>query len=268
MTARTLTKDNADDPRWGDPFGYAATSRDRDTLTLVRDALAKNRARLAYMPIVLSGAQSRVAFYEGLIRVMDDGGRVIPAAQFMPVIEDTDLGREIDIVTLELAMKVLRTTANLRLSVNVSARSIGDGAWRRTLDTALRSGGHLGDRLIIEISEDSAMLLPEIVTRFMAEMQPLGVGFALDGFGAGLISFRHLKDFFFDLVKIDKGFVRNVARTSDSQVIVEALITIAKQFEMLTIADGVESRDDAAFLEQIGVECPEGYLFGTPRFEL
>jgi len=74
MTARTLTKDNADDPRWGDPFGYAATSRDRDTLTLVRDALAKNRARLAYMPIVLSGAQSRVAFYEGLIRVMDDGG--------------------------------------------------------------------------------------------------------------------------------------------------------------------------------------------------
>lgn len=268
MTARTLTKHNESDEYRSDPIGFAVASRDKDTLNLVRAALGNGRARLAYMPIVLAGAQSRVAFYEGLIRVMDDGGRVIPAAQFMPVIEEMDLGREIDIVTLELAMKILRSTAHLRLSVNVSARSIGDGAWRRTLDAALQSGGNLGERLIFEISEQSAMLLPEIVTRFMAEMQPLGVGFALDGFGAGLISFKHLKDFFFDLVKIDKGFTRNIAGNPDSQVIAEALITIAKQFEMLTVADGVETRDDAAFLEGIGVECLEGYLFGTPRFEL
>lgn len=256
-----------DDPPL-DPFQAAMASRDADVLTLVREALAAGRAKLAFQPIMLAGDKPGVAFYEGLIRVMDESGRVIPAAHFMPIVEETSLGREIDCVTLGLAMKLLREKPGLRLSINVSARSIGDGQWRRVLEKGLQDKLALGDRLIFEISETSAMLLHEVVIRFMAEMQPRGVAFALDGFGAGMTAFRHLKDFFFDLVKVDKSFVRGIATDHDNQVLTEALITVAHQFEMFVVADGVETATDAAFLSGLGADCLQGYHFGVPKFDI
>ena len=262
-----MQKQNAFEQPFLDPLQFAVASRDADTLTLVRDALAAGRARLAFQPILLASDTKSVAFYEGLIRVMDDAGRVIPAAQFMPVIEETDLGREIDAKTLELAFELLRKNPNVRLSINVSARSLGDGKWRSVLERGLKERGSLGDRLIFEISETSAMLLHEVVIRFMAEMQPRGVAFALDGFGAGMTSFRHLKDFLFDLLKIDKSFALGIASNPDNQVLMEALITVAHQFEMFAVADGVEDAQDAALLQGMGVDCLQGYHFGVPRFQ-
>ena len=195
---------------------------------------------------------------------MDADGRIIPAARFMPAVEETALGRRIDCAALRLALEKLAENPELRLSVNVSARSIGDGEWRRTLDHALVGKVDLGDRLIFEISETSAMMLHECVIRFMNEMQPRGVGFALDGFGAGFTAFRHLKTFLFDLVKIDKSFVRGIDRDPDNQVLAEALITVAHQFEMFAVADGVETPQEAAFLTSLGVDCMQVYHFGVP----
>ena len=260
--------DALDDVAFLDPLHFAMASRDADVLNLVREALASKRARLAFQPIVTAGPNGRIAFYEGLIRVMDPAGRVIPAAHFMPVIEETDLGRQIDCVTLDLALRQIRQIPQLRLSVNLSAWSIGDGQWRRVLEAGLAEKSAIGNRLIFEISETSAMLLHEIVIRFMAKMQPRGIAFALDEFGAGLMAFRHLKDFFFDLVKIDKGFVHGIADDPDNQVLTEALITVAQQFEMLVIADGVETQRDAEILSQMGAECLQGYLYGVPKFDL
>jgi len=240
MSAPNVQKQKALEQPFLDPLQFAMASRDADVLSLVRDALAANRAQLAFQPIVLATDTKTVAYYEGLIRVRDDAGRVIPAAHFMPVIEETALGRDIDAKSLELAFAFLRQNPHIRLSINVSARSLGDGAWRNALEKGLGARGSLGDRLIFEISETSAMLLHEVVIRFMAEMQPRGVAFALDGFGAGMTSFRHLKDFFFDLVKIDKSFALGIAENPDNQVLMEALITVAHQFEMFAVADGIE----------------------------
>ena len=136
-----------------DPLHYAMASRDADVLSLVREALSAGRARLAFQPIMVAGPKVRPAFYEGLIRVMDKAGRVIPAAHFMPVIEETDLGRQIDCQTLELAFKLLKVTPHLRLSINVSARSLGDSKWRRILEDGSADKDALGHRIIFEISE-------------------------------------------------------------------------------------------------------------------
>ena len=249
-----------------DPFQAAMASRDADVLTLVSEALLAKRARIALHPIVMAANPKQIAFYEGLIRVSDDAGRIIPAAHFMDIVSETALGREIDCVMLDLGFALLQNTPTARLSINVSARSIGDGKWRQTLDRGLAKQPHLGERLIFEISETSAMLLHEIVIRFMAEMQPRGVAFALDGFGAGLIAFRHLKDFFFDLVKIDKSFIRDIPTNPDNQILTEALMMVAQQFEMFVVADGVETASEAAFLTELGVDCLQGYHFGVPKF--
>ncbi|WP_045997287.1 EAL domain-containing protein [Loktanella sp. S4079] len=251
-----------------DPLQYAVASRDGDVMDLVRDALEAGRAQLAFQPIMTGGGKPQVAFYEGLVRLTDDAGRILPAAHFMPLIEETVMGRQIDCVTLDLAIKILVARPQLRLSVNLSARSIGDGEWRRILDHGLLHRAKPGDRLIFEISETSAMMLPENVIRFMAEMQPKGVAFALDGFGAGYTAFRHLKDFFFDLAKIDKSFIRGIHQNTDNQVLAEALITVARQFEMFSVADGVETAQEAAFLTGLGVDCLQGYHYGVPKFDL
>ncbi|WP_342077961.1 EAL domain-containing protein [Yoonia sp. SS1-5] len=268
MQNATLTLTEIDDKALQDPLQYAMASRDADVMNLVREALDAGRARLAFHPIVTAATPPRIAFYEGLVRLMDEAGRIIPAAHFMPLVEETGMGRQIDCITLDLALRLLKQTPGLRLSINLSARSIGDGEWRRILDGGLRDRDSLGDRLIFEISESSAMMLHENVIRFMAEMQPKGVAFALDGFGAGLTAFRYLKDFFFDLVKIDKSFIKNIQNDPDNQVLAEALVTVAHQFEMFAIADGVETEDEAAYLRQIGVDCLQGYLYGVPKFEL
>jgi len=268
MQNTTLSLAQLDDQALIDPLVYAMASRDADVAHLVRDALAGGRGQLAFHPVVTADADNHLAFHEGLMRLTDEAGRLIPAAHFMPEVEETELGREIDCLSLELALRHLRQNPGLRLSVNLSARSIGDGEWRRALDRGLMDRGNLGERLIFEISETSAMMLHENVIRFMREMQPKGVGFALDGFGAGLIAFRHLKSFFFDLVKIDKSFVRGIDQDPDNQVLTEALINVAHQFEMFAVADGVETAAEAAFLQGIGVDCLQGYHFGVPRLDL
>lgn len=251
-----------------DPLSYAIAARDRDIPAMVREALAQNRAQLAFQPVVTSRATGQVAFYEGFIRLLDDAGRVLPAGSFMATVEDTGLGRDIDCASLRLGLAMLRAHKGLRLAINMSARSIGDGQWRRTLEKGLAAAPDTGARLILEISENSAMLLPEVVIRFMAEMQPLGVAFALDDFGAGLIAFRHLKDFFFDLVKIDGLFIKDIDQSPDNQVMAEALIAVAHQFEMFTVAEGVETAAEAELLTRMGVDCLQGYLFGRPRATL
>lgn len=248
-----------------DPLTAAMALRDRDIPAMVAEALAADRAQLAFQPVVATRAGRPIAFYEGLIRLLDEGGRIIPAGQFMPTVEDTALGRDIDGASLRLGLAMLRAHPGLRLAINMSARSIADGEWRRTLETCLARTPAIAERLILEMSESSAMLLPEVVIRFMAEMQPRGVSFALDDFGAGLIAFRYFKDFFFDLVKVDSLFVRGIDQSPDNQVIAEALVTVAHQFEMFAVAEGVETEAEAALLTSLGVDCLQGYLFGVPK---
>ncbi len=249
-----------------DPLKFAEASRDSDVLSLVGDALLTGRARLAVQPVVLASETSKPAFYEGLIRLMDERNRIIPAAHFMPVVEEMDLGRQIDVATLQLAFRLLNLNPTLRLSVNVSARSLADSRWRRALSVGLQMKGSPGERLIFEITEKSAMFLHEVLMQFMEEMQPKGIGFSLDGFGSGMTSFRHLNEFLFDIVKIDKSYAKNVAASADNQVLCEALITLGQQFGMLAVADGVESAEDAAFLSSAGADFLQGYHFGVPRF--
>ncbi|MCX7558819.1 EAL domain-containing protein [Sulfitobacter sp. F26204] len=258
----------ADVPAGADnPLNYAVTQRDQSTLDMVSEAIAHKQTLLAYQPVMRASDQTKVGFYEGLIRVLDATGRVIPARNFMPTIETTELGREIDVLALRMGLQALQANPNLRLSINMSARSIGYGAWNKLLHRHLRQDATVGDRLILEITESSAMLVPELVVDFMDELQPHGVCFALDDFGAGYTAIRYFKDFFFDILKIDGQFIRNVKHNPDNRVITAALISIAQQFDMLTVAESVENSADAALLTQMGVDCLQGYHFGAPTIQ-
>jgi len=246
------------------PLDYAIRERDKDTMQMVRNALHRKQVMLAYQPVVRAGGSYAPAFYEGLIRVLDDTGRIIPAREFIEIVETDEMGRILDCHALELGLEALAQEPGLRLSVNMSARSIGYPRWMKTLNYGLSQDETVAERLILEITESSAMLMPDIVTAFMRDLQALGISFALDDFGAGFTAFRFLKNFYFDIVKIDGQFIRNIETDPDNQVLTQALVSIAEQFEMFTVAECVESAEDAVFLAGIGVDCLQGYYFGAP----
>jgi len=246
------------------PLSVATDLRTRETLRMVRAALDERRAMLAFQPVVQARMTNRTAFYEGFIRILDEQGRVLPARDFMHAIETNETGRKVDCLSLELGLAALAGEPGLRLSVNMSARSIGYPAWLTTLERGLRTDPTIAERLILEITESSAMLMPDLVGVFMADMQSRGICFALDDFGSGYTAFRYLKEFYFDIIKIDGTFIRGISANPDNQVLAQALVSIARHFDMFTVAESVESAEDARYLVDIGMDCLQGYYFGVP----
>ena len=255
----------ADLPEGADnPLNAAVASRDLSTVQMATEAVKHKQCKLAFQPIMQANPPHRVAFYEGFIRVLDETGRVIPAREFMPEVENTPIGRELDCVALEMGLRTLTRNPGIRLSVNMSARSIGYARWSRILERFMKNDPALGERLILEISESSAMQVPELVVDFMDRLQARGIAFALDDFGASNFSFRHFREFLFDAAKIDGQFVRGVSTNPDNQALVRALIAVAREFEILVTAESVETKQDAEFLVASGVDCLQGFLFGAP----
>ncbi|WP_134681285.1 EAL domain-containing protein [Paracoccus ravus] len=251
-------------PEFGSPLDFAIDQKSRMTMATVRRAVERGDAVLAYQPVVQSERTELTAFHEGLIRIIDETGRIVPLRDFMALAETTELGRQIDCLSLSLGLRALADEPSLRLSINMSARSIGYPAWLRLLREGIGKDPRLAERLILEVTESSAMGLPEVVGPFMHELQSQGVSFALDDFGAGYTSFRYLRDFCFDMIKIDGQFIREIALQRDNQVLARALQSIAHHFDMFTVAEAVETADDAAFLIDMGVDCMQGYYFGAP----
>lgn len=246
------------------PLDHAITARDAGTIDMVRRAIQHRQVMLAFQPVVTSVDPDRVAFHEGLIRVLDETGRVIPAADFIDAVESTEYGRLLDCIALEKGLAELARVPDLRLSINMSARSIGYKKWMRTLNRGLAVDPTVAERLILEITEQSAMLVPELVVTFMKDLQVKGITFAIDDFGQGYTALRHFKDFSFDVLKIDGAFCKGIAADPDNQVLVSAIVQIAVQFDMFTVAESIESGADADCLQAIGVDCLQGYFYGAP----
>lgn len=248
----------------GDPLSFATSERDRSIVDNVRTALDREKAFLVYQPVVDARRTGRVAFYEGLIRIMDDTGRVIPAKDFITQVEETAEGRRIDCLALKLGFQTLAEREDIRLSINMSARSIGFPKWTETFHECVARYPHVAERLIVEITESSAMAAPESTQAFMESLQDRGVAFAMDDFGAGFTSLRHLRDLHFDVVKFDRGFITNIDRNPDNQACIMALQTLASHFDMFTVAEGIERPKEAETLARFGVDCYQGYLYGAP----
>lgn len=246
------------------PLNYAVSERDKSTMQMVQDAIAHKQTLLAYQPVMRATDHSKVGFYEGLIRVLDATGRIIPAREFIDVIEDTETGREIDVQALRMGLETLQNNPDLRLSINMSARTIGHKPWNQTMRRFLNNDHTIGERLIIEITESSAMLAPKAVIDFMDNLQNFGICFALDDFGAGNTAIRHFKDFYFDILKIDGEFIKGIADNPDNRALTAAMISIAAHFDMMTVAEYVENERDALVLTEMGIDCLQGYYFGAP----
>ena len=220
--------------------------------------------RLAFQPVVYAADPTLIGFFEGFIRLLNLRDQVIPARDFMAAVEQRQLGREIDCAALQLGLMTMQRNPQIRVSINMSARSVGYRPWLEILTRALAETPRLGASLILEINEDSALQVPDVLKPFMAEMREKGIVFALDDFGAGMTSLKLLREMDFEIAKIDGSLVKNVDRLQDAKSAARAAIAMAQELGMYVVAEAVETEGEANWLREAGVGCLQGYLFGPP----
>ncbi len=252
------------DPALASPFDAAISAQDRETMSMVTLALKERRMRLAFQPVVYAADPSTIGFFEGFIRLLNQRDQVIPARDFMGAVEQNQLGRDIDCAALQMGLMALQRNPQIRVSINMSARSVGYRPWANILRKALRDSPRLGRNLILEITESSTLQVPDVLKPFMTEMRDHGIVFALDDFGADLTSLRLLRELRFEIAKIDGALVKNVDESPDRQAVARAAIAIAQALEMYVVAEAVETEGEANWLRDAGVGCLQGYLFGPP----
>ena len=131
----------------------------------------------------------------------------------------------------------------------------------------LRGRPDVAERLVIEITETAGLEDIDACCRFVSTLRDLGCEVALDDFGAGYTSFRHLKQLAVTKVKIDGSFIRKIGENPDNLVFIRTLIDLARTFGLETVAECVEDMDEAALLLNEGVDYMQGYAFGKPELD-
>jgi EAL domain-containing protein (putative c-di-GMP-specific phosphodiesterase class I) len=148
--------------------------------------------------------------------------------------------------------------------VNVSARNLIDVSLVTDVRNILREVGLPGEALTLEITESTVMAEPQRSIAVLDRLRELGVRFAIDDFGTGYSSLSYLKRLPVDEVKIDKSFVRDMALDSDLASIVRSTIDLARNLDLMVIAEGVEDEVTIEMLGDLGCDVVQGYHFARP----
>ncbi|MCG3202833.1 MAG: Chemotaxis response regulator protein-glutamate methylesterase [Gammaproteobacteria bacterium] len=234
----------------------------------LRQAIDRNELVLHYQPKV-SLHSGRLRGVEALLRWQRAGGRLLAPAEFIPLAEDTGLILPIGEWVLKAALGQIRRWSGLglpgtRVSVNISPRQFRQCDLAAVVASALSQTELAGGHLEVEITEGVLMDDTEASVATLKRLKDLGVGIAIDDFGTGYSSLHYLKRFPIDTLKIDHSFVSDIPHDHDDATITQAIIGLARNLRLNVIAEGVETKEQLAFLRANHCDAGQGYLFSAP----
>ncbi|WP_323119207.1 putative bifunctional diguanylate cyclase/phosphodiesterase [Burkholderia alba] len=234
----------------------------------IKTALETDGFRLYVQPIVHTcppdAAPERA---ELLLRMSGDAGQDISPAAFLPAAERYGLMGMIDrwvIRTVFRKLSALAAREYREYNVNLSGASVSDERFLEFVVTELLSSGLDPSVICFEITETIAVKNLELASRFMSELRAVGCRFALDDFGAGMSSFRYLRNLPIDYLKIDGEFVSNMLADPVSHGVVSAINEVAHSMRCGTVAEHVESDGELDALRALGIDFYQGYFFARP----
>ncbi len=233
----------------------------------IRDALDEDRFVLHAQPVVetISG---RITQHELLVRMVGPAGDLIAPESFLPIAERFGLVREIDRWVVRHAIEVLGVQSaagrHPTVEINLSGNSLGDSELAADIGEDLRAARVDPAQLIFEVTETTAIGNIGAARSFAERLGELGCRFALDDFGAGFGSFYYLKHLPFDFIKIDGEFVRNCTTNETDQLVIGAVVELAKGMGKCTIAEFVGDRQTLLALRKLGVDYAQGMYIGRP----
>ncbi|MCX5477395.1 bifunctional diguanylate cyclase/phosphodiesterase [Kaistia geumhonensis] len=229
-------------------------------------ALTERRLRLAFQPVV-DIATRRPLFHEALLRLVQPDGSIVSAGHVMPLAEQLGLARLFDLAILELVLKALADHQEAVLSVNVAPETIAAPDWLALVTEMVERRPDIGRRLIVEITETSAIRNIKETELFVDAVHRLGARVAIDDFGAGYTSFRSLRRLAVDVVKIDGDFVRAITASGDDQIFVRRLAELARDLGIETVAEWVQDEAAVRLLAGWGVQAIQGDVSGEASLD-
>jgi Amt family ammonium transporter len=220
-------------------------------------------------PILTFGDSTAPRHFEILLRVQRGGGEV-SIAGFLDAAERYQLLERLDRWVLARVLTTLAPKAEelraMRASfaMNITGQSLSQPAFADFVRSEIKLHGIPAGMLDFELTETAAVRNLKATQRFIARMTQIGSRVALDDFGTGLSSLMHLKDLDVHRIKIDGKFVRDVLSNARSRALIRAMVQIAGEIGLETVAEFVENQEISDSVRKLGVQCAQGYFYGRP----
>jgi diguanylate cyclase (GGDEF)-like protein/PAS domain S-box-containing protein len=233
----------------------------------LREAMRTEALFLDYQPVRRLDDESVVS-YESLVRWEHPVRGLLSPAAFLPVAEASDLVLELDRYVLPRACAAAAAWGTRpdapSVSVNISARHVGRGRLPGLVTRSLRDSGLDPQRLVIELTETALLGMTPTAQAELDTLVALGVRLAIDDFGAGYSSLKHLVDVPASFVKIDRSFVAAMNDSPASTAVVTAVISLCEALGVAVVAEGIEDEQQRGLLAMLGCTYGQGYLLGRP----
>ncbi len=255
-------------------FQYYAAEMNRATLerllmeSNLRRAVAERQFVLYYQPLIeLAGG--RIIGVEALIRWQHPELGIILPDSFIPVAEDTGLINPIGDWVLCEACRQARQWIDagvgpVRIAVNVSPVQFRQAGFVHMVAGALATSGLAAPWLELELTERTVMHDVEITLGTLSALSRMGIHLSLDDFGTGYSSLAYLKRFPVDKLKIDRSFISDLAHDADDQAIASTIVSMGRSLRLQVLAEGIETAEQLALLQQMGCAQGQGYYFSRP----
>ena len=236
----------------------------------LRLALERNELEVFYQPQIRLPDGALTGF-EALVRWRQPGRGLRPPSDFLDVAAETGLIVPMGRFVLGEACRQVRrwqprhrSSPPLTVSVNLSATEILQPDLVDAVRSALAESGLPPDALELEITETAVLEASEEIRDVLRRLKELGVMLAIDDFGIGYSYLSHLRDFPIDRVKIDRSFIAGLGAAGEDRTIVEAVVRLAHELGLGVVAEGVETKAQAALLSAMGCDVAQGYHYAPP----
>jgi diguanylate cyclase (GGDEF)-like protein/PAS domain S-box-containing protein len=236
----------------------------------LRKAIEEQQLVVYYQP-VMSPSDNLVCGFEALVRWNHPTRGLIPPIEFIPVAEESEiivlLGRWVLREACRQMAEWQRTLAPLRaltVGVNVSARQLSDPGLVEEVESALADFGLNPESLALEMTESSIMGNTQQTLATLDRLKAMNIRLEIDDFGTGYSSLSYLQRLPFDILKIDRSFIREMTAGNGSLDIVKAILQLAHSLNLQVIAEGVETEQQLCALRELGCDYVQGYFFSRP----
>jgi diguanylate cyclase (GGDEF)-like protein/PAS domain S-box-containing protein len=236
----------------------------------LRSTLENRRGLVPFFQPIVDLSDLKVVGHEGLVRWQHPQRGLVAPADFLPLAERSGLIVPLGWWMLDVCSEALRWTEGPGrlpgfMSVNVSGSQLGRGQLAPAIARAVEASGIDPSNLHLEITESALVETTTTVLRELAEVTSMGVSIALDDFGTGYSSLSMLRDLPVSVVKIDRSFVEPISRDQGTTAIVHRVVELCRDLGIKSIAEGIETDEQAEMLRDLGCTHGQGYLFGFPK---
>jgi diguanylate cyclase (GGDEF)-like protein len=246
----------------------AKLSRQLSLEEKLRGALERNEFQLLYQPKI-DVATNQMVGAEALLRWYNDELGNVSPEEFIPVLEQTTMIVDVGRYVLEQAIKKAKQwrqeyVTDFVMAINISPRQIRLCDLPDLVASLLAEHHTSADAIELEITEGVLMETHLSIKKVFSQLSDMGVKLAMDDFGKGYSSLSYLRNFPFDVVKIDRSFVNDISDDPQDRELIAAAIAMAHGLSLKVVAEGVETQPQLTFLQQNNCDFAQGYLFSKP----